>query len=173
MGWWNQINGVNLAQGDLLPKCLMPVFRDDPSPTNGAAISEQEVFRSDLIVVTQSCDLENNKAPFVTLCTIHTLELFEKTNPRFAKKGEWEAVRKGRVEGLHLLLSPEWPEDNRAALVVDFGHIVSLPLEYLSDYAASLGNRWRLASPFLEHFSQAFARFFMRVGLPSAIPPYK
>jgi hypothetical protein len=38
--------------------------------------------------------------------------------------------------------------------------------------AAALGNRWRLQSPFLEHFSQAFARFFMRVGLPSAVPPF-
>jgi hypothetical protein len=56
---------------------------------------------------------------------------------------------------------------------VDFGHIVSLPLDYLADHAESLGNRWRLRSPFLEHFSQAFARFFMRVGLPSDIPPFK
>jgi len=29
-----------------------------------------------------------------------------------------------------------------------------------------------LRSPYLEHFSQAFARFFMRVGLPTAIPPF-
>ena len=27
--------------------------------------------------------------------------------------------------------------------------------------------------PFLEHFSQAFARFFMRVGLPSSISPHR
>ena len=26
---------------------------------------------------------------------------------------------------------------------------------------------------FLEHFSQAFARFFMRVGLPSTIPEFR
>jgi hypothetical protein len=30
-----------------------------------------------------------------------------------------------------------------------------------------------LDSPFLEYFSQAFAKFFMRVGLPSTIPPFK
>ncbi|MEZ2279409.1 MAG: hypothetical protein ACBR12_21120, partial [Microcoleus sp.] len=35
-----------------------------------------------------------------------------------------------------------------------------------------LNDRWRLKSPYLEHFSQAFARLFMRVGLPSAIPPF-
>jgi predicted DNA-binding antitoxin AbrB/MazE fold protein len=51
--------------------------------------------------------------------------------------------------------------------------IFSLPLAYLRRHAANLGSRWRLQSPFREHFSQSFARFFMRVGLPAAIPPFK
>ncbi len=173
MAWWTGINGGGLAQGDLLRQCMMPVFCEEPRTTNEEATSEQEVYRADLIIVTQSCDLENNKASFVALCPIHTLPAFEAVNPKFARKGEWESVRKGRVEGLHLLSSPEHPADNRAALVVDFGHIVGLPVGYLSGHAATLGDRWRLDSPFLEHFSQAFARFFMRVGLPSAIAPYK
>ena len=82
-------------------------------------------------------------------------------------------MRKGRIEGLHLLASVEQPDNNRRALVVDFGHIVSIPFPYLARHADSLGERWRLDSPFLEHFSQAFARFFMRVGLPAAIAPFK
>ncbi|MFO0177729.1 MAG: hypothetical protein ACK55P_11070, partial [Planctomyces sp.] len=61
---------------------------------------------------------------------------------------------------------------NKHSFVVDFGHIVSLPIDYLEDHAASLGVRWRLGSPFLEHYSQAFARFFMRVGLPSGIAQF-
>jgi hypothetical protein len=48
-----------------------------------------------------------------------------------------------------------------------------VPYAYLTQHAESLGLRWRLESPFLEHFSQAFARFFMRVGLPSAIAPFR
>ena len=58
-------------------------------------------------------------------------------------------------------------------LVVDFREIFSLPIDYLKDHAVRLGPRWRLKSPFLEHFSQAFARFFMRVGLPSSIPEFR
>jgi hypothetical protein len=58
-------------------------------------------------------------------------------------------------------------------LVVDFRQIISLPFAYLSRHAEQLGPRWRLQSPYLEHFSQAFARFFMRVGLPSALPPFR
>jgi hypothetical protein len=55
---------------------------------------------------------------------------------------------------------------------INFREIYSLPIGYLQQHAVALGPRWRLQSPFLEHFSQAFARFFMRVGLPSTIPPF-
>ncbi len=63
--------------------------------------------------------------------------------------------------------------DGRNALVVDFRQIYSLPVAYLRRHAGGLGSRWRLQSPYREHFSQAFARFFMRVGLPTAIPSFK
>lgn len=59
------------------------------------------------------------------------------------------------------------------SLVVDFREIYSLPLAYLKLHAKALDQRWRLNSPFLEHFSQAFARFFMRVGLPSSIQKFE
>ncbi len=130
-------------------------------------------MQADLIVVTQSCDLENGKARFVALCPIHSLEAFSRTNPKFGNKGVRDEVRKGRHEGLHMLPSPTNPANNMAALIVDFGEIHSLPFGYLSDHAAGQNERWRLQSPYLEHFSQALARFFMRVGLPSSIPPFK
>ncbi|HEV3438433.1 MAG TPA: hypothetical protein VG122_13810 [Gemmata sp.] len=98
--------------------------------------------------------------------------VFEAVNSQFGKKGAWEEVRKGRREGLHLLSSQTNPAISRESLVVNFREIYSLPIGYLQQHAAALGSRWRLQSPFLEHFSQAFARFFMRVGLPSTIPPF-
>jgi hypothetical protein len=101
------------------------------------------------------------------------LTVFEEINPSFKKRGVWEEVRQGRREGLYLVPSPEHPENNRDALVVDFRQIISLPIAYVTRHAGGLGTRWRLQSPYLEHFSQALARFFMRVGLPSAIPPFK
>jgi len=171
--FWRQVNEPTLAQGDLLPKCLVPVFALEFGTEVAEQIEDIPVGEADLIIVTQSCDLENAKVSLVALCPIYGLAEFEANNPAFTKKGQWEAVRKGRVEGLHLLGSPENPEDNRGALVVDFGQIFSLPPGYLMKRATDLGNRWRLDSPFLEHFSQSFARYFMRVGLPSSIPPFK
>jgi len=173
MTWWATISGPDLAQGDLLPDCLVPVVVDVPMAQNEDEVSEVEIKKQRLIVVTQSCDLENNKVDFVALCPIHTLDEFETHNPNYGTGGRWESVRKGRVEALHLLASPEQPHESRQAYVVDFAHIISLPLAYLSVHASGLGDRWRLRSPFLEHLSQSFARFFMRVGLPAQIPPFR
>ena len=167
--FWSEVNERTLAQGDLLNRCLVPVFTPDFG-TNGGDVP---VGESDLIIITQSCDLENAKVDLVALCPIYSLMEFEGSNPQYKRKGEWEKVRKGRIEGLHLLGSPAAPDDNQGALVVDFGQIFSLPPAYLEKRAEELGPRWRLDSPFLEHFSQAFARYFMRVGLPSSIPPFK
>jgi len=127
----------------------------------------------DLIIVTQSCDLEQGKSQFVALCPIFPLDVYETINPELKGKGRWEQVRKGRVEGLYLLSSTANPNNNREALVVDFGEIHSFPFDLLVGHAQEVNPRWRLRSPYLEHFSQAFARFFMRVGLPSSIPPFK
>lgn len=169
--FWTAYQGADLSQGDLLSACLVPSF--SPQFGDGGESDVVPVTRADLIVVTQSCDLANAKAQFVALCPIFTLQRFESINPKFEDRGVWEEVRKGRREGLHMLASPDEPENNREALVVDFRQIYSLPFAYLAEHAAQAETRWRLRSPFLEHFSQAFARFFMRVGLPSAIPAFK
>ena len=172
--FWQEVNAGGLGQGDMIPACAVPVIRADfdqatLTPGTPAPVDVQEF---DLKIMTQSCDLENGKAPLVACCPIHTLTDFESVNPDFWKIGQWERVRQGRVEGLHLLASPTTPDDKWAAYVVNFRIIYSLPIAYLTAHAEKLPKRWRLRPPYLEHFSQAFARFFMRVGLPSAIPSY-
>ncbi len=170
--WWTETGGPALAQGDFLPDCYVPAFQPEFGSPEATA-DDIPVDARDCIILTQSCDLANDKAQFVALCPLYPIVDFEQVNTSFRQKGAWERVRRGQVEGLHLIASIERPEDNRASLVVDFRQIYSLPAAYLKEHAASLGRRWRLQSPYLEHFSQAFARFFMRVGLPSSIPPYK
>ncbi|HVC96686.1 MAG TPA: hypothetical protein VND64_23615 [Pirellulales bacterium] len=170
---WLNHRGNDLLQGDLLRACQVPLVAADFGEREADGEIEVTVEVRDLIVITQSCDLANAKTPLVALCPISRLERFEHTSPDFKRKGVWELVRKGRVEGLHLLASPVTPQINREASVVDFRQIFSLPTAYLCRHAELLGDRWRLQSPFVEHFSQAFARFFMRVGLPVSIPEFK
>ncbi|MGH9844130.1 MAG: hypothetical protein ACREEM_35845 [Blastocatellia bacterium] len=168
--FWEEISGASLRQGDYLLNCPIPLLDEQPDTSGQQSLP---VGSCDLIIVTQSCDLEAQKVRLAAACPIYPIVEYEKINQALAKKGRWEEVRKGRVESLHLLSSPINPADNREALVVDFREVYSLPLEFLAKHAEAQRQRWRLRSPYLEHFSQAFARFFMRVGLPSSIPPYK
>jgi hypothetical protein len=173
--FWVQINEDSLRQGDFLPGCLVPIPVFDPTNFGKYSSSQEveiEIEEYDLIILTQSCDLENGKISRVLLCPIYSIDEYEKFNPQFKKKGVWNEVLKGRKEGLHLLCSPINPENNREARVVDFRQVYSLPYDYVVKHAMQLGDRWRLKSPYLEHFSQAFARLFMRVGLPSSIPRF-
>ncbi len=168
--FWTAVDDNKLRQGDYLLDCPVPVIQYRP---NDAGPHLFPIKEYNLIIMTQSCDLENAKVNLVATCPIYTVANYEKVNEVLAKKGRWEEVRKGRIESLYLLSSPENPDKNQEALVVDFREIYSLPFELLTKQAESQTHHWRLKSPYLEHFSQAFARFFMRVGLPSAIPPFK
>jgi len=51
-------------------------------------------------------------------------------------------------------------------LLVDFRYVYSVTFDLLNNLAASRAQRLRLLPPYREHLSQAFAKFFMRVGLP-------
>ena len=172
--WWTIVVGPELMQGDLLPNCGVPVLPADfdPQPASGER-PYVDIDIRDLIIVTQSCDLVNSKLSFVAACSVYTLAEYEESNTGFTSRGKWEAVRQGRIEGLHMLASPVAPGDNSQALVADFRQIFSLPLDYVARLADEAGERNRLRSPYLEHFSQAFARLFMRVGLPSDIRPFR
>ncbi len=170
ISFWQNFSDLTLRQGDYVPDCPVPIFAE--IPTEKSKITPK-VKVYNLIIVTQSCDLANKKVPFGALCLIYTLEEFEESNPKSAQKAFWEQVRRAKIEGLHLLSPFENPENNRECLVADFREIYSLPFEFLTKYAESLEIRWRLKSPYLEHFSQSFARFFMRVGLPANIPLFK
>lgn len=172
--FWVEATEPTLRQGDYLPDCLVPIPTEDFDLTAQAGGTvEIPCDAYDLIVVTQSCDLVNEPIPqFVVLCPIYPIAEFESINENFKKKGRWNDVLKGRVAGLHLLASPTDPANNREALVVDFREIYSLPHNYLMRRVSEMERHWRLRSPYLEHFSQAFARFFMRVGLPSSIPKF-
>jgi len=47
-----------------------------------------------------------------------------------------------------------------------------VPFDFIVDLAKKKGKRLRLLPPYREHLSQAFARFFIRVGLPVDIPQF-
>lgn len=53
--FWTEINESALRQGDYLPQCLVPEFGADFAAGGTHEVTANEY---DVIVVTQSCDLE-------------------------------------------------------------------------------------------------------------------
>ena len=88
----------------------------------------------------------------------------------YKASGARESLRQGKEPALHLLHRVSLCQEQSSEFyVVSFRHIYSIPKRYVK---ALIKNkvRKRLLPPYREHLSQSFARYFMRVGLPTNIP---
>jgi hypothetical protein len=170
MAPWLRVKGEVLNQGDLLRDIAVPSVQSSFPDQDENGDIPLNVGQANIIVMSQSCDLEHKKVPTVVVAQTYTLDEFEEVNPAYKVKGRWTEVVRGRVEALHLLPPTESPGDPRSWILVDFRMIFSLPVGYVARFAGAARERWRLQSPFVECLSQAFGRFFMRVALPTNPP---
>lgn len=167
--WYEVCSGDGLRQGDILRGCevFVPDVSAEPGSTQVAALAHE----LDLVVLTQSCDLENQgKVDDVLLVELHSYDTLA-SNPGFGKDFRAKCIA-GRYPA-YFVLRPFSGEPAMSWSIVDFRRVHALPLSYASGHASRIGNRLRLRSPYREHLSQSFARYFMRVGLPKGIDDFK
>lgn len=176
--WYELVDGEELQQGDIFRG--FPILR--PSITSDlldAFLNDLdietpvEVLTGDVVLLTQSCDLANDKVDTVILCTVWDLAEYENSlgsSPKEITKRK-ELIRQGKEPSFHMLAASENPAVQLS--LVEFKRIYTSPKDILTQFAISCGSRVRLLPPYREHLSQAFARYFMRVGLPSDIPRFK
>jgi hypothetical protein len=170
--WYTEVASTEaLQQGDFITKCQIVQPKVEAYKENQEI--EADVIEYDVIVMSQSCDLAARKIELVLVCPFLTLEELGKTYVHLNNPTERENIRKGYVTGYHLLSNPENHQADGGCLVVDFKSVYAIPFDFLERIVGEKGNRRRLLPPYREHLSQAFARFFMRVGLPSDIPQFK
>lgn len=167
--WFEVVNGKKkLLQGDFIKECAIVT-----PPSEISDEPEVSIVNYDIIIMSQSCDLEQRKIDLVLVCPIWPLSEFEKRSGYFKSKEGKEELRRGHLPGYHLLNKCEKNGFETDYLVVDFRNVYGVPFNFIVDLAKKRGKRLRLLPPYREHLSQAFARFFMRVGLPVDIPPFK
>jgi hypothetical protein len=162
--WYQTGNWPALRQGDLLPNCFVLVPPADlvtllENVKQGATLEGGLIIqRADLIILSQSCDLENEKIQQILLCACFPASSLSKSdrNP----------IRRGQRPALHMIERCHIQNMEFDRQVIDFRTIYTLPKDFVMAYATSLGARTRLLPPYRGHLSQAFARYFMRVGLP-------
>ncbi len=185
--WYEIVNaGVELTQGDIILNC--PVVRWASEPVDAETTLDcqglstlVEAVEVDVIVITQGCDLENRKVNNVTLCPHLSLgqyrENWEETmkhlsqNPTPRAWGKYcDDIKNGYVWNLAMLNEGKIEKLSLTHRIVDFHDVYTLPRLFLETFLHNRGQpRLRLRPPYREHLSQAFARFFMRVGLPTGI----
>lgn len=189
--WYQLVDADEpLSQGDLIFDCPLLAWRPDriesveeaqPDRLTDYAIAE----RADLIVVTQACDLEihdgRRDVQHAVMCATEPVESFRQswvaTRERASQpvgRRSWEAyvdrVRKGFVWSLALVNKGQVDGVETPVRLVRLHDVHTLPLDFIESYIQLREQpRLRLRTPYAEHISQAFARFFMRIGLPTEV----
>jgi hypothetical protein len=164
--WYITLDSTDpLSQGELIKNC--PVIIPPKKLDQKKYILNVKQY--DVIIISQSCDIEQEKIDYILLCPFYTLNKLEKISPLFKNPIGKEVLRRGNINGLHLLNICPYIDEY---LVVDFRKVFSIFKSFLLNHVNEGVKRITLKSPYREHLSQTFARFFMRVGLPSDIPPF-
>ena len=172
---WYGISGGNaeVEQGDIIRAC--PLFFPRTSYLDDLeSRKEFDWEKRDVIVMTQSCDLVagrgDDEEKEVLVCVLLRSSEFP-AGPLNSKDG-LNKIRMGHRPAFHLLAPIEVPGFESEVSIVSFQHIRCLPLLFIRQRARH-NLHPRLLPPYREHLSQAFARYFMRVGLPVDIPPFR
>lgn len=157
-----------LLQGDFINSCPIVV----PPDIRENQKAEVDIIEYDIIIMSQSCDILNRKVNIILVCPIFPLKEFEEKSIFFKSRKGKESLRQGNIPGYHLLNECKIEGFKRDFFVVDFHNVYGIQIDYLLRLVKKVGKRLRLLPPYREHLSQAFARFFMRVGLPEDISPF-
>lgn len=168
--WYDLIDcSSKITQGDILFGC--PVAKLTVNDYKIWDEFDTEIDNINGIILTQACDIENGKVDNIILCAIESKTDFEKIlrdkgkNEKEIKKA-LEGIIKGQQNALHIINCYKSESFEQDFYIVNFKDIFSIPLTLAQRIAKGNGKRLRLLPPYREHLSQAFARFFMRVGLP-------
>jgi hypothetical protein len=168
--WYEMAAVPALLQGDLFFACPVTQMLGPWSFPVKTAEPALQIVAADVVVMTQSCDLENQKTDMILLASVNrwrelVANEVEKGNVAVRSRDFRKKLIEGNIPGLSLLHK----HDGDIPLpwsVIDFHRLYMVPKPFLEQFAASQGPRLRLRSPYREHLAQAFARYFMRVGLP-------
>jgi hypothetical protein len=169
--WYGLVGDNSLSQGDIFPE--YPLYTPVASAIGGTDYNadtipvRRDIY--DIVVLSQSCDLERPKVRNVLVCPIQEFGQAVDTENSGIKKKDFEQIRKGYRPAYHLLEGCELDSHEFEAMLINFGMIATTHYDTLKAFAGDSGERVRLLPPYREHLSQAFARFIMRVGLPQDI----
>ena len=168
--WYAVVEGNTIPlQGDFINKCpiVVPVVAEQIKEDQRRLQADIKLIN--VVVLSQSCDLEQKKISLVLVCPVVLFSKFEEEQEFFRGSKGKKALKEGYAPGYHLMNKCDEEGFERGLVVADFRNVYGVPLDYLLGFCKESGRRLRLLPPYREHLSQAFARYFMRVGLPVGV----
>ncbi|KPJ58595.1 MAG: hypothetical protein AMJ42_02995 [Deltaproteobacteria bacterium DG_8] len=183
-GWYEIVNAdIPITQGDIIFNCPLIGWKPHIITLQGKEISEVlkssiDSICADVVVLTQACDIEHHKVDHIILCPHQTLDEYQtlweedmKNKNQASTSKAWrrhcDDICDGFIWNLTMLNSLKVNDFTIDIRIVDFHYVFTIPRIFLESLLEQRNEkRFRLLPPYREHLSQAFARFFMRVGLP-------
>jgi hypothetical protein len=185
--WYEIVDpDISLTQGDIIFDCPLLAWQGDTLRLEGAGVSKvlenaMSAIQADVVVMTQACDLEQEKVENVILCPHVDLDehyiTWERNRKNTGQKPTdraWKShcndICNGYMWNLTMLNDYRIDGSSIGIRIVFFDEVYTVPRSFLESLLRQRGHsRFRLLPPYREHLSQAFARFFMRVGLPAPV----
>ena len=185
--WYEEVAAdEKLTQGDIIDDCPIVTWRAESPSLEIIDHSERlktmvEAIVANVVVMSQTCDLKEDKVNKVVLCPYVALsehksywEAFMRERGQNPTSKTWKAhcddICDGFIWNLTILNEKRNSGISTEHLIVDFHDIFTIPRVFLESYLHQRGHpRLRLLPPYREHLSQSFARYFMRVGLPISV----
>jgi hypothetical protein len=154
-----------IDQGDLIEECPT-VMVESYDPTTSRPPETKSVL-SRVIVLTQTCDLANEKATTVLVAAVADAQLV--IDRGLMKAADVRGnLRSGRIWGAYFL--PAATDLGLPEMVVDLRRLHTVRLDLLRDLCRAGLRRGRVRPPYREHLAKHFADTYSRIGLPQ---PYE
>lgn len=170
--WYDAVTDGSIDQGDLLgefPVVSLAAPYDLPLDLDNVSV---RVGTSNVIVLTQSCDLDARKIENVLICPHFAPEELADQIQNISNNKVRENIRKGAVVSLYSLPPCDLPGLTQPTRIVNFRQLTTATFGLVEATGRMQRERARLLPPYREHLAQALARFLGRVALPKDYPTF-
>ncbi len=155
------ISSARIDQGDLINGC--PILRLDRFDLASPSQSEMTVVLTRVVILTQTCDLDNQKTERALVA--ESLDAQEFVDQGIFKPSDIRgSLRAGRIWGVYFL-----PADATLGLnemIVDLRRVHTVRLGVLRDLCLAGHRLARIKPLYREHLAKHFADTYSRIGLP-------
>lgn len=157
---------VPLSQGDILDDCSVLTLRRGSPEEAGA--EEPAIWRVRVVVLTQACDLANQKTVRILVAVVHPAADLVAAGILKAPLIR-DQIRRHQVFGWYFLPAAPAPIELPES-IVDLRELHTVSRFLLERLIAEGKRVCRMPTPYREHLAQHFTITYGRIGLPE---PYE